>query len=176
MSSREFQIFQKPKENLNNPYIASGLYHPFPRESSINALFEKKVVDHPDSIAIKTSNHRSSYLQVNQLANQCAHFFHREYQILPEDKIIVCLEKSESLITIALSIFKCSAVYTPVESSWPLEMINQIVREVEPKIVITNQQLITKIRASNKLLVEELIEKAGKYPNNNLQLPQTGAI
>ena len=175
MSSREFQVFQKPKENQTNPYIASDLYHPFPSKSSINVLFEKKVADHPDSIAIKTPNHCSSYLQVNQLANQCAHFFHREYQIFPEDKIIVCLEKSESLITIALSIFKCSAVYTPVESSWPLEMINQIVREVEPKIVITNQQLITKIRAPNKLLGEELIEKAGKYPNNNLQLPQTGS-
>jgi len=42
---------------------------------SINQLFEKQVEKAPDAIAVVSENQKISYKQLNEKANQLAHFF-----------------------------------------------------------------------------------------------------
>ena len=67
----------------------------YPRESSIQQLFEAQVERTPNAVAVVSEGQPLSYGELNERANQLAHRL-RSLGVGVESRVGVCLERSQS--------------------------------------------------------------------------------
>src|SRR6185503_10781293 len=87
-------------------------------EQSISDRFEKQVERSPDSLAIKTRNHRFTYRELNEAANRVAHtlFAKRGRR---EEPAVLLLEQGAPLIAAILGVLKSGKAYVPIDPAYP---------------------------------------------------------
>ena len=78
----------------------------YPKDSCIHELFEEQVKNNPDGIALVFEEQQLSYQQLNQRANQLAHYLITEKQIKPDTLVGICLERSLEMVIAILGSFK----------------------------------------------------------------------
>ncbi|PMD18981.1 hypothetical protein NA56DRAFT_603525 [Hyaloscypha hepaticicola] len=112
--------------------------------SSLSFPVEKIAVEDPDRIAIEFANgidndkvdfDRMSYSELNSRANQMGHFL-LEQNILPDELVCICLEKSTNLYASILATAKIGAGYLPVTPDIPSERLKHILREAQVKVLM----------------------------------------
>src|SRR3989442_7142753 len=64
---------------------------PFPRESCIHELFEQQARGTPEAVAVVFEEQQLSYRELNQRANQLAHYL-KSQGVGPEGPVRNCLE------------------------------------------------------------------------------------
>lgn len=101
-------------------------------------LFEEQANLVPNNIAIVYEGKYFTYQEVNYRANQLANHLIRNFNIVPNDFILLCMERSELSIIAILAILKSGAAYVPVSTRYPQDRLNYIINEVKPKAVITD--------------------------------------
>jgi amino acid adenylation domain-containing protein len=72
----------------------------------------------PDAAAMLSDDRKVTYRQLNQRANQLAHYL-RTIGIKPEDRVGVGIEKPEKLLVLMLGIMKAGAVFVPLSLEDP---------------------------------------------------------
>jgi amino acid adenylation domain-containing protein len=111
---------------------------------SLSFPVEKIAVEDPNRIAIEFANgidsdkvdsDRMSYLELNSRANQVGHFL-LEQNVLPDELVCICLEKSTDLYASILATAKIGAGYLPVTPDIPSERLKNILREAKVKILM----------------------------------------
>ncbi len=112
---------------------------PYPEYKTIHQLFEKQVEKTPNHIAVVYQDTKLTYNELNERANQLAHFIRNTYSILPDDLIPLCLERSLDMIVSILGVLKSGAAYVPINPTDPEERIYYIIRDTKAKILITHQ-------------------------------------
>jgi amino acid adenylation domain-containing protein/thioester reductase-like protein len=105
----------------------------------IHHKFEQQVLKTPDAIAILFQGQSLTYLELNQKANQWAHYL-QSLGVCPDTVVGVCLERSlEQIITI-LGILKAGAAYLPLDSAYPLERLRFMVKNAQTAVIVTQGQ------------------------------------
>ncbi|NJR65291.1 MAG: AMP-binding protein [Leptolyngbyaceae cyanobacterium CRU_2_3] len=69
----------------------------YPKQLRLHDLFEAQVNRDPDAIAVIFGNHSLTYRQLNQRANQLAHYL-QQLGIQPEIPVGICIERSLEMI------------------------------------------------------------------------------
>ena len=115
----------------------------------IHRLFEKQVEKTPDAIAIIYKNEQLTYQELNQRANQLAHYL-QFLGIKLEDKIGVCIERSPLMVIAILGILKAGGAYVPLDVTYPVERLAFMLEDVKCPILLTQTHL------SNQLPVEDI--------------------
>ncbi len=112
---------------------------------SLSCSVEKIAVEDPNRIAIEFANRidnynvdldRMSYSELNSRANQMGNFL-LEQNVLPDELVCICLEKSTNLYASILATAKIGAGYLPVTPETPSERLKLILREAQVKVLIT---------------------------------------
>ncbi|WAJ35465.1 amino acid adenylation domain-containing protein [Pseudomonas sp. GOM7] len=93
---------------------------PYPREATLQALFESQVAERPQATAAVHGDERLSYAQLNTRANQLAHGL-RERGVVAGTTVAILLPRSLDLLVAQLAILKCAAVYVPLDIHAPAE-------------------------------------------------------
>jgi amino acid adenylation domain-containing protein len=136
----------------------------------IHRLFEKQVEKTPDAIAIIYKNEQLTYQELNQRANQLAHYL-QFLGIKLEDKIGVCIERSPLMVIAILGILKAGGAYVPLDVTYPVERLAFMLEDVKCPILLTQTHL------SNQLPVEDIQqviniesewENISQYSSDNL--------
>ncbi|MDN5215552.1 condensation domain-containing protein, partial [Fulvivirgaceae bacterium BMA12] len=78
----------------------------YPEQRTLVDLFEQQVHRTPDHVALVFEDQSLTYEQVNQKANQLAHYFRRHYNIEADDLVGLLLERSEMTVIAMLSVLK----------------------------------------------------------------------
>ncbi len=113
----------------------------YPKDSCIYQLFESCVEKYPEQEAVIFADQRLNYTQLNQRANQLAHFL-RKLNVGPETLVAVCMENSLELITGVMAILKAGGVYIPMDPAYPDERLMTILKDARPPVLLTrNSQL-----------------------------------
>ncbi|SMO95682.1 amino acid adenylation domain-containing protein, partial [Flavobacterium resistens] len=128
----------------------------YPKDKTIIGLFEEQVDKTPDNIAVVFEGVELTYKQLNEKANQLAHYLRETYKIQADDLIGIKLERSEQMILAILGILKSGAAYVPIDPGYPEERIAYIEKDSNCKIVIDGEVMMLfdfeRFRYTNKNL------------------------
>ncbi|MEO7976384.1 amino acid adenylation domain-containing protein [Flavobacterium sp.] len=156
------------KAALNNPDIAlTEIYYiteeeeqqllldfnrtaaPYPHSLSIPEVFEKRVEESPDAIAIVYEDQILTYGELNALSNQFAQHLQETCQISPNDKVAIQLERNQWFVVALLSILKLGAVYVPIDSELPQDKID-FIKADSGSTCCVNRQEVERFAARSK--------------------------
>jgi len=116
----------------------------YPRDSTIQQLFETQVEKTPDCIAIIYGNQQITYHQLNQRANQLAHHL-RTLGVGSDELVGICLERSIDLIIGLLGILKAGGAYVPLDAENPQERIALMLSDAQVSVLLTQNSLLDKL-------------------------------
>ncbi len=94
----------------------------------------------PNAVAISANNTTLSYLELNQRANQLAHYL-QSLAVGPETPVALCLERSSELVIALLGILKAGGTYVPLDPSYPPERLSYMLRDSQAPVLITRRDL-----------------------------------
>ncbi len=110
----------------------------YPKEKTIVDLFEEQVTKTPDNSAVFFKESTLTYFVLNQRANQLANYISHKNAIKKGDIIGVFLPKSDAGIIALLAILKLGAVYLPIDTNYPKERIDYLIKDSGLKLLITD--------------------------------------
>lgn len=116
-----------------------------PKDHTLVDLFEEQARKTPDNIAVVFKQTQLTYAQLNEQANQLAHYLCHHCQIKPDDLIALILDRTEYLLIGILGVLKSGAAYVPIDPSYPSERINYILKDTKAKIVVLNEMHRSKL-------------------------------
>ena len=129
----------------------------YPRNKTITILFEEQVLKTPDKVAVVCEDRKLTYRELNQKANQLAHYLLQCYRIKSDDLIVLCLDKNEYMLIALFATLKSGAAYVPIDPSNPDDRISYILNDTQSTIVITNNSLKKRLRSIiNKCVLKKV--------------------
>ncbi|HEY8893712.1 MAG TPA: amino acid adenylation domain-containing protein, partial [Niastella sp.] len=110
----------------------------YPQQKTITALFEEQVMRTPEKTAVVFEDRSLTYRQLNERANQLAHYLRNEYGVGADDRVALLLDRSEWMIVSILGVLKAGGAYVPVDPQYPAERISYILNDCNAKVLITH--------------------------------------
>ena len=112
----------------------------YPRELCLHELFEQQVERAPDAIACVHEDQSLTYAELNQRANQLAHFL-KQRGVGPGQRIGLFVERSLMMMVGLLGIQKSGAAYVPLDPSYPAERLRLTLDDAQVPVLLTQQSL-----------------------------------
>ncbi|NQZ09207.1 MAG: amino acid adenylation domain-containing protein, partial [Algicola sp.] len=106
-------------------------------------MFEAKVVETPDAVALVFDSDSLTYQQLNEKANQLAHVIRHAAQqqsgaeLAPDTLIAMYLHRSAQTIISIFAILKAGAAYVPIAVDFPQPRVTFILEDTQAPIVLT---------------------------------------
>jgi amino acid adenylation domain-containing protein/FkbH-like protein len=114
----------------------------YPRHQCIHQLFEARVQECPDSVAVVFGSETLTYRQLNARANQLARCLGR-LNIKPGAPVAVCLERSTQMVVGFLAILKAGGSYVPMDPGYPKERLSLMLADTRTTILLTQRSLLS---------------------------------
>ncbi len=111
----------------------------YPKDKTVIQLFEEQVEKTPDNIALVFEDKKMTYRELNEKANQLAHYLREEKGVEIGDIIAVYMNRNEVLISALLAILKCGGTYIPIDPEYPEERVKYILENSNAKYVVTSK-------------------------------------
>ncbi|MBU2895914.1 condensation domain-containing protein, partial [Vibrio hepatarius] len=138
---RHFSILhylsQNPSSAISNVPILSpdeqGLLqnwndtqHDFPGETCIHQLVEAQAAQQPEATALVFNHESLSYGELNQRANQLAHYL-LEQGVRADTLVGLCAERGLEMMIGLLGILKAGGAYVPLDPSYPSDRLGHMI-------------------------------------------------
>jgi amino acid adenylation domain-containing protein/thioester reductase-like protein len=135
---------------------------------SIHMLVEKQVLESPDAVAVVFQDQSLTYLELNQKANQVAHYL-RQLGVQPEVLVGVCIERSLEMIIGLLGILKAGGAYVPLDPSYPPERIAFMIEDSQLPVLLTQKHLeaFIPLHKGHTIFVDANWEEIAQYSTEN---------
>ncbi len=111
---------------------------PYPADQTIAELFEQQVRKTPEHIAVVCDGRTITYEALNIRANRLAHKL-RALGVRPNDLVAVLTRRSIEMIVAIYGILKAGGAYVPMDPSYPSDRITFMLKDSQPKAVVTYQ-------------------------------------
>jgi len=108
----------------------------------IHHWFEAQAAKTPDAIVVVYQDQTLTYRQLNQQANQLAHFL-QGLGVRPEVLVGLCVERSPLLLIGLLGILKAGGAYLPLDPAYPAERLTFMLTNAQAPVLLTQQPLLT---------------------------------
>lgn len=105
----------------------------------IHQIFENQVHKTPSNLAVTFENHSLSYFELNQKANQLAHFLQRK-GISSETLVAISMTRSIDMIIAILGVLKAGGAYVPLDPTFPKHRCDFILKDTGNPLLLTNCQ------------------------------------
>ena len=128
------------------------------KQSRIQRSFEDQAKRTPDATALIYQDQEFSYREVNEQANQLAHYL-RKRGVQSGSLIGVALERSPELTVALLAVLKAGASYIPLDHSYPVERLASMLDDTEAHCVITASEHRDKLPETVQDLILLDVEK-----------------
>ncbi|MDB9422048.1 condensation domain-containing protein, partial [Microcystis aeruginosa CS-563/04] len=149
-------IFELPMLSDEERYQLLSLWNEtqtdYPNNKCIHQLFEEQVERTPNNIAVVFENESLTYSELNNRANQLAHYL-RKLGVKPEELLGICLERSLEMIVGLLAILKVGGAYVPIDPDYPQERISFMLQDTQVKIILTCESLETSLPNHQAIVV-----------------------
>ena len=114
---------------------------PYPQHKTIIDLFEEQAKNTPDKVAVIAGDKELTYQELNERANQLAHYLQKNYRIGADDFVGIKQERSEWTIISVLGVLKSGGAYVPIDLTYPQERIDYIEQDTNCKVCIDSTEL-----------------------------------
>jgi amino acid adenylation domain-containing protein/non-ribosomal peptide synthase protein (TIGR01720 family) len=124
----------------------------YPRDRCIHQLFEQQAERTPDAVAVVFEDQKLTYRELNERANQLAHYL-RSLGVGPEVLVGICVERSLEAIVGLLGILKAGGAYVPLEPTYPKERLSFMLEETQVSVLLTQAHLAESLPAHQAHLI-----------------------
>jgi amino acid adenylation domain-containing protein len=114
----------------------------YPRDKCIHQLFEEQVKKTPDAVAVVFEDEQLTYQQLNERANQLAHYLH-SLGVEPDVLVGICVERSLEMVVGLLGILKAGGAYVPLDPSYPTERLSYMLSDTGASVLLTQHNLLS---------------------------------
>ncbi|GLV53936.1 hypothetical protein KDH_07870 [Dictyobacter sp. S3.2.2.5] len=120
-------------------------------------MFERQVERAPQQQALVFGEQSLSYRQLDQRANQLAHYLLRQ-GIKRGDRIGVCVERSFEMVISILAVLKAGAAYVTLDPAYPVQRLKYMVENARIQLILSNQALARQLSfdQAQLLLLDQL--------------------
>ena len=108
----------------------------YPRQQTIIDLFEQQVTAIPKATALVFENKKITYGELDQKANQLAHYL-KNKGVREESLVPICMERSIEMIISIWGVLKAGAAYVPIDPSYPADRIEYLLSDINASVLIT---------------------------------------
>ena len=138
-----------PEEKQKLIYDFNNTKVDYPKYKTISELFEEQVERTPDNIALVFEDKKMTYKELNEKANSLAWYL-KNIGIVNNNAVGIFLDKSLESIIAMLAILKCGAVYLPIDTDYPDNRIEFMIKDSSCAIILSSLKFK---------------DKLNKYPN-----------
>ena len=124
----------------------------YPTEQCLHELFEQQAERTPAAVALVFETEQVSYRELNERANQLAHYL-RQLGVGPEARVGICVERSVAMVVGLLGILKAGGAYVPLDAQYPEERLRFLVADAQVGVLLTQQQLLGRLPAQEAQVV-----------------------
>ena len=110
----------------------------YPRELSLQKLFESQVERTPGAQAVVFGEQCVSYRELNRRANQLAWYL-KKRGVGPGVLVGVCLERSAEMVIALLAILKAGGAYVPLDPTYPKERLTFMLVDSQAPVVLAEE-------------------------------------
>jgi amino acid adenylation domain-containing protein/thioester reductase-like protein len=124
----------------------------YPRDTCVQELFEAQVERTPEALALVYEETRLSYRELNQRANQLAHYL-RRLGVGPDVLVGIYMERSIEMVVGLFGILKAGGAYVPLEPEYPKERVAFMLEDARVPVLLTQEHLVAALPSSMAALV-----------------------
>ncbi|QEI43193.1 Tyrocidine synthase 3 [Dolichospermum sp. UHCC 0315A] len=140
-----------------------------PCHKCIHQLVEEKAEQTPDAIAVVCGNQQLTYAQLNNRANQLAHYL-RSLGLETEQLVGICVERSPLMLVGILGILKAGGAYVPLDPEYPQERLSLMLEDSQVSLLLTQWTLIEKLpqHPAKTVFLDEIWQQIAQNSQENL--------
>jgi amino acid adenylation domain-containing protein len=118
----------------------NGTATDYPRDKCLHQLFEARVQQTPEAVAVVFEDTQLTYRELNQRANQLAHHL-QQLGVGPEILVGLCIERSLEMLVGILGILKAGGAYVPLDPAYPQDRLAFMLQDAQVSVLLTQQRL-----------------------------------
>ena len=122
----------------------NNTYTPYPKSKCIHQLFEEQVEKTPNAVAVVYEDESLTYQQLNDRANQLAHYL-QTLGVGAEILVGICIERSPLMVVGLLGILKAGGAYVPLDPAYPQERLAYMLQDAKVPVLLTQQNLVSQL-------------------------------
>ncbi|MBD1924293.1 amino acid adenylation domain-containing protein [Microcoleus sp. FACHB-831] len=107
----------------------------------LHQLIEQQAERYPEKIAVVFADQKITYKELNQRANQLAHYL-QKLAVKPEIPVGICVDRSLEMIIGLLGILKAGGAYVPLDPAYPPERLALMLEDSEVTVLLTQKHLL----------------------------------
>jgi amino acid adenylation domain-containing protein len=119
------------------------------QDRCVPQLVDVRAAAAPNTPALLAGNEVLTYRELNDRANQLAHYLialgvGSDY---PDNLVGLCLDRSVTAVVCALAILKAGGAYLPLDPAYPSERLAFMLSDAQPRVLITRQEVAAQLNA-----------------------------
>jgi len=107
----------------------------------------------PDATALVAGAEELSYAELDRRSNRLARYL-ASVGIGPDQLVGLCMERSPAMVVASLAILKAGGAYVPLDATLPADRLDFILRDAEPRVVVTADGLAAKLSSGDWRVVD----------------------
>jgi amino acid adenylation domain-containing protein len=134
----------------------------------IHQVFARQAASTPDATAVKQGAQHLSYRELNERANQVAHYL-RLHGVGPNVFVGICLDRTLDLIVGVLGILKAGGAYVPIDPQYPRERLTFMLQDSRSPVILTQSSLAAdlEIPGTKVVLLDRDWPELSRAPSTN---------
>lgn len=139
----------------------------FPRDKTINRLFEEQVEKTPGNMALVFEEHRMTFSELNKEANRLAHLL-REKGVSKDSRVAIMARATHRMIIAMLAVLKAGGSFLPIDPEIPANRIQYMFEDSRAAILLAGKEFSQQEAFKGEVieLDNPPPELAGKSPEN----------
>jgi amino acid adenylation domain-containing protein len=113
----------------------------------VHRAFAESARRAPEADAVVFADQRLTYAELRRRSRALAQHL-RTLGVGPETRVGICLERSIDLPVAVLAVLEAGGAYVPLDPGYPRERLSFLVRDAEPRVLLTHEALAERLPAS----------------------------
>jgi amino acid adenylation domain-containing protein len=119
----------------------------WPRDKTIDELFESRVRQFPDRVAVVYHREQVTYGELNQRSNRLARLL-RERGVTRDSIAAVIMEPSVEMVVGILGILKAGGAYLPIDVQYPASRVLSMLQDCRVSVILLKNSRLTNLMFS----------------------------
>ena len=124
----------------------------YPSDRCVHELFAEQAERSPEAVAVVSQDERVTYRELNERANQLAHYL-LSLGVGSEARVGICVERSIEMVIGLLGILKTGAAYVPMDPHYPQQRLAFLMEDAQVSVLLTQESLLTQLPESSATVV-----------------------
>ncbi|WP_394831236.1 non-ribosomal peptide synthase/polyketide synthase [Pendulispora rubella] len=116
----------------------------YPNDACAHHLFEARVAQAPDAVALVLGDEQITYRALNERAGRLARRLAAR-GVGPDDFVGLCMDRSPEMVVGLLGILKAGAAYVPLDPTYPEERLAYMLEDARLRVLLTREHLAMRL-------------------------------